>query len=70
MNGQCIRNSTQPYRCSRLRQAQGDKTMEEKSLNFLEESIEEDMKNGKYKKIVTRFPAEPPLPGIILSSLI
>ena len=32
---------------------------EEKSLNFLEEIIEEDLKNGKYKTIVTRFPPEP-----------
>ena len=33
--------------------------MEERSLNFLEEIIEEDLKNGKYKQIVTRFPPEP-----------
>ena len=34
--------------------------MEEvKSLNFLEEIIEEDLKAGKYKEIVTRFPPEP-----------
>jgi glutaminyl-tRNA synthetase len=32
---------------------------EEKSLNFLEEIIEDDLKNGKYKNIVTRFPPEP-----------
>jgi len=32
---------------------------EEKSLNFIEEIIEEDLKNGKYKEIVTRFPPEP-----------
>jgi len=32
---------------------------EEKSLNFLEEIIEEDLKNGKYQSIVTRFPPEP-----------
>jgi len=31
----------------------------EKSNNFLEEIIEEDLKNGKYKAIVTRFPPEP-----------
>ncbi|MBS1564144.1 MAG: glutamine--tRNA ligase/YqeY domain fusion protein, partial [Bacteroidetes bacterium] len=31
----------------------------EKSNNFLEEIIEEDLKNGKYKSIVTRFPPEP-----------
>src|SRR5688572_28380092 len=32
---------------------------EEKSLNFLEEIIEEDLKNGKYKQVITRFPPEP-----------
>ena len=32
---------------------------EERSLNFLEEIIEEDLKSGKYKTIVTRFPPEP-----------
>ena len=32
---------------------------EEKSLNFIEEIIEEDLKNGKYKSIITRFPPEP-----------
>ncbi len=32
---------------------------EERSLNFLEEIIDEDLKNGKYKQIVTRFPPEP-----------
>lgn len=32
---------------------------EEKSLNFIEEIIEEDLKNGKYNSIVTRFPPEP-----------
>jgi glutaminyl-tRNA synthetase len=32
---------------------------EEKSHNFIEEIIEEDLKNGKYKSIVTRFPPEP-----------
>lgn len=31
----------------------------ETSLNFLEEIIEEDLKSGKYKSIVTRFPPEP-----------
>jgi glutaminyl-tRNA synthetase len=34
--------------------------MEEvKSSNFLEEIIEEDLRGGKYKEIVTRFPPEP-----------
>jgi glutaminyl-tRNA synthetase len=32
---------------------------EGKSLNFLEEIIEEDLKTGKYKTIITRFPPEP-----------
>ncbi|MGH2644001.1 MAG: glutamate--tRNA ligase family protein, partial [Chitinophagaceae bacterium] len=32
---------------------------EEKSLNFIEEIIDDDIKNGKYKSIVTRFPPEP-----------
>jgi hypothetical protein len=30
----------------------------EKSNNFLEEIIENDLNNGRYKKIVTRFPPE------------
>ncbi|MCR6718894.1 MAG: glutamine--tRNA ligase/YqeY domain fusion protein [Chitinophagaceae bacterium] len=32
---------------------------EEKSLNFLEEIIDADLKSGKYSQIVTRFPPEP-----------
>jgi glutaminyl-tRNA synthetase len=32
---------------------------EEKSLNFLEEIVEHDLKEGKYKSIITRFPPEP-----------
>lgn len=32
---------------------------EERSLNFLEEIIEQDLKSGKNKQIVTRFPPEP-----------
>lgn len=32
---------------------------EEKSLNFLEEIIENDLTSGKYKSIMTRFPPEP-----------
>ena len=32
---------------------------EEKSLNFLEEIVEEDLKSGKWKTIHTRFPPEP-----------
>ncbi|CAN5287543.1 glutamine--tRNA ligase/YqeY domain fusion protein [soil metagenome] len=33
--------------------------MEEKSLNFLEEIVENDLKAGKYQSITTRFPPEP-----------
>ena len=36
-----------------------DLKSEERSLNFLEEIIEQDLKDGKYKEIVTRFPPEP-----------
>lgn len=32
---------------------------DEKSLNFIEEIIEEDLKTGKYNTILTRFPPEP-----------
>lgn len=32
---------------------------EERSPNFLEEIIENDLKSGKYKSILTRFPPEP-----------
>lgn len=32
---------------------------EEKSLNFIEEIIERDLKEGKYEEIMTRFPPEP-----------
>lgn len=35
------------------------KKEEEKSLNFLEEIVEADLKSGKYKIILTRFPPEP-----------
>lgn len=33
--------------------------IEEKSLNFLEEIIEQDLRDGKYAEIHTRFPPEP-----------
>src|ERR1700712_4487282 len=32
---------------------------EEKSLNFLEEIVENDLKEAKYTSIITRFPPEP-----------
>lgn len=34
-------------------------SIEEKSLNFLEEIIETDLAEGKYDELVTRFPPEP-----------
>ncbi|OFY44034.1 MAG: glutamine--tRNA ligase [Bacteroidetes bacterium GWF2_40_14] len=34
-------------------------TVEERSLNFLEEIIESDLASGKYKTVLTRFPPEP-----------
>jgi glutaminyl-tRNA synthetase len=33
--------------------------VEARSLNFLEEIIENDLKEGRYKQVVTRFPPEP-----------
>jgi len=33
--------------------------IEEKSLNFIEEIVEEDLNAGRYKSIITRFPPEP-----------
>src|SRR6516162_4013046 len=35
------------------------KMEDEKSLNFLEEIVEEDLESGKHKTILTRFPPEP-----------
>src|SRR5580658_8734859 len=35
------------------------KKEEEKSLNFLEEIVEDDLAAGKYRSILTRFPPEP-----------
>jgi glutaminyl-tRNA synthetase len=35
------------------------KKEEEKSLNFIEEIVEEDLRSGKRKTILTRFPPEP-----------
>src|SRR3954467_9703379 len=32
---------------------------EERSLNFIEEIIENDLNTGKYKTLITRFPPEP-----------
>jgi glutaminyl-tRNA synthetase len=36
-----------------------DKSTEKQNLNFLEEIIENDLKEGKYESIITRFPPEP-----------
>jgi glutaminyl-tRNA synthetase len=35
------------------------KKEEERSLNFLEEIVEKDLEEGRYKEILTRFPPEP-----------
>jgi len=35
------------------------KKEEEKSLNFIEEIVEEDLRSGKNKNVLTRFPPEP-----------
>jgi glutaminyl-tRNA synthetase len=35
------------------------KKEEEKSLNFIEEIVEEDLRTGKYSSVLTRFPPEP-----------
>ena len=32
---------------------------EERSLNFIEEIIENDLQSGKYETLITRFPPEP-----------
>jgi glutaminyl-tRNA synthetase len=42
-----------------LKLKQYDYMSEEKSLNFIEELIENDLKSGRYKMLVTRFPPEP-----------
>ena len=36
-----------------------DLNEEKKSLNFIEHIVEEDLKSGKHKEIITRFPPEP-----------
>jgi glutaminyl-tRNA synthetase len=38
---------------------ENDKMNDEKSLNFIEEIVEEDLKAGKYEAVITRFPPEP-----------
>jgi len=35
------------------------KPQEERSLNFIEEIVEEDLRSGKYNSVLTRFPPEP-----------
>ncbi len=55
----CFHN---PYICypkHSNRKYNRDTMSEEKNLNFLEEIIEADLKSGKYKSILTRFPPEP-----------
>ena len=36
-----------------------DNNTEKPSLNFIEEIIENDLRNGVHKSIITRFPPEP-----------
>ena len=36
-----------------------EEVTEKKSLNFIEQIVEEDLKSGKHKEILTRFPPEP-----------
>jgi glutaminyl-tRNA synthetase len=49
-----------PYFCQKLFDMSVDqKPEEEKSLNFIEEIIEQDLQSGKYERIITRFPPEP-----------
>ena len=36
-----------------------EEKQQERSLNFLEEIVEEDLKTGKHSSIITRFPPEP-----------
>src|SRR5438874_12751064 len=42
-----------------LSSPKSNRMSEEKSLNFLEEIVENDLKSGKHKTILTRFPPEP-----------
>ena len=55
MTNDCFNDSS--FR--KFAQEKQKKMSEEKSLNFIEEIIEENLKNGKYKSILTRFPPEP-----------
>jgi glutaminyl-tRNA synthetase len=36
-----------------------ESNIQERSLNFLEEIVESDLRTGKYKHLITRFPPEP-----------
>lgn len=47
------------YICPAFYAMNEEKPTEERSLNFLEEIIENHLKEGKYDSIVTRFPPEP-----------
>jgi glutaminyl-tRNA synthetase len=47
------------FRGGEIFMAEEVKKEEEKSLNFLEEIVEEDLASGKYASIRTRFPPEP-----------
>jgi glutaminyl-tRNA synthetase len=60
MHSRFVCLTLRPIRQRRIGLPMSEETKkEEKSLNFLEEIIEQDLQNGKYKKIITRFPPEP-----------
>jgi len=49
-----------PVSCRRgLDRVKTNKMSEEKSLNFIEEIVEEDLREGGFENILTRFPPEP-----------
>ncbi|MEO8854562.1 MAG: glutamine--tRNA ligase/YqeY domain fusion protein [Ginsengibacter sp.] len=51
-------NKSDELKISKVHSFGGD-LGEARSLNFIEEIVEEDLKSGKYKRILTRFPPEP-----------
>jgi len=49
-----------PVSCRRgLGRVKTNKMSEEKSLNFIEEIVEEDLGEGRFENVLTRFPPEP-----------
>ena len=55
----CSNNLSHNHLLYLLAMSEEIKKTEDRSLNFLEEIIEEHLKSGKYTQIVTRFPPEP-----------